>query len=156
MKHIRKFNEELNPQTYLSAADKLEFSHPKRAKELKDYGMKQADKDKKWNLISISPFEPYNGELLDCYIRVIGRRVCVPIGKDTTAGINIIYANENGMYSTRSDVYCKNRADALEMSRELKKFGIDVPVNKLYTEREYTQYINHEEKPKKKRWWQKD
>lgn len=37
MKYIKKFNEELNTETYLKAADKLSYNHPDRSKKLKDY-----------------------------------------------------------------------------------------------------------------------
>lgn len=37
MKYIKKFNEELDNKTYLSAADKLSYNHPNRAKKLRDH-----------------------------------------------------------------------------------------------------------------------
>lgn len=51
MKHIKRFNEELNPETYLSASQKLKYRHPSRAKKLDDYGrskLPKIDKDKVW------------------------------------------------------------------------------------------------------------
>ncbi len=37
MKYIKKFNEELNTETYLKVANKLSYNHPDRSKKLKDY-----------------------------------------------------------------------------------------------------------------------
>ena len=46
MKYLKKFNE-LNSSTYLDASTKLNnFGHKKMAANLKDYGLKVADKEK--------------------------------------------------------------------------------------------------------------
>ena len=51
MKYLKRFNEELRPQTYMSAARKLDkLGHHDRSKDLKDWGLEMESREEmdKW------------------------------------------------------------------------------------------------------------
>ena len=61
MKHLKKFNEELKPSTYLSASRKLKkLGHERRSKELEIWGKEAENKVsmEKWEN-NIKTFSPY-------------------------------------------------------------------------------------------------
>jgi len=167
MKYIKKFNEELDNKTYLNAADKLSYEHPGRAEKLRDHvSSKQNISNSEYTLLVIN-----DSGLIDETTAKISKPgdYYTPYGNSQYLLIDSedrrIYITKNGLVSTPPllSFYCKDRGDALKLHKDLLEIGFNLPVNKLYTTRDFEKPpLTHSDKwqketPKKKLpWWKKE
>jgi uroporphyrinogen-III synthase len=132
MKHLKKF-EELNADTYRSAADKLRTNHPDRAKSLYDYADEKSDGSERYYVYTGGKFSDYYFEIKsieDGKVTFIDSNnyemVFVPEGE------SLIWA-ENQRRDKRALLFT-NRKDARRFMKELGDYkGFEnVKINNLY------------------------
>lgn len=152
MKYIKRFNEELRPETYLNAASKLDRDHPSRAKILRDYGLSKNPTiyDKEWDfIITGTLYGTISGAKLSENGRYFEFENTIQNLKgdsstknwpESELSIDYISITENGLkygdpYANyEGHCYVKTRQKAFELKKDLEKIGVNVDVNKLYKE----------------------
>lgn len=166
MKYLKRFNEELKPETYINAANKIKYNHPERANKLREYGKSLQDKgifDKEWDFLvfgdytgtvtaKLRPFDTTTGY----YFEKIRQDVKLT-SKDGYASRSTykpsigswIHITKNGLSwggdNMNGKAYLTNRKDALELKEVLSELGYEISVNDLYTEREPDQGFEWQE-----------
>ena len=173
MKFLKKFNEELNPETYISAGNKLEYRHPDRSRALLDYGANKltndigVDMDKEWEFV-IGGNYPYNGILKGCkfklntqYPKSSGFKSEQGVNGNDKLKVGTIRISINGLKWGEDNFgddfggscFAKNRQEALELKEFIKEsINIDIPINSLYTTRPPKVDTWKESITKKSRW----
>ena len=164
MKYIKKFNEELDNETYLSAADKLKHNHPNRSKKLKDYVKTKSDLES--NIYNILFYGDVTGTAkaklvsdgVKIYLEVIEQNLNstktgihkrkfspsqdsrMALKNTLKPVINNIKIGNGLFYVNRAlnglsgDCFCVSRIEANRLKKELSEVGVNISVNSLYTD----------------------
>lgn len=162
MKYIRRFNEELKSETYLSAANKLSYEHPERAKKLREYELSRRSTnvpEKEWTFMVIGDYvgtvtaklkrseSPYSSgyffEVIESDLK------STEYTRGDKPNITTIKIMKSGLHWGGDNIYgscyVANRREALELKKVLSELGYELSVNDLYTERKPKQGYDYEE-----------
>lgn len=145
MKYIKKFNEELSPSTYLSAARKLrEKGHKSRADVLRDQGIVKSNLEDVFftfyvrSIISLSDYNNIDYKTIEIEAKWDYLRE-----EFTFEPIDYIYYEKgnksieyfkNRLLFQNNPVYVSTRKEAVRLHKFLKTVNINITINDLYKE----------------------
>jgi|ERR1035437_3097413 hypothetical protein len=167
MKYLKRFNEELDPSTYMSAGKGLlSKGHTTRGQKLIDYSISKTQNSDEFDFY-------FNGNKMaakwdyknNCFITdVIPKKLYVMKRSDS---IGVVYANLPLMgWETWPNVYVKTREEAIKLLKFIKsvdpQIASRIKINDLYKEGvgmnpipDLDKEVKKEEKPKGRfrKWW---